>query len=711
MGDREILSFARDPPLTGGCALPENSLSPARWQRIKGLVADALELPVHERGAFLDRACAEVDLRSEVESFLDASSGHTDFLESPTSGSGEADSPSLSPGDRIASFEIVRKLGEGGMGEVFLAQQQDPLERRVALKILRSDRAHRQIVARFELERRALAVMSHPNIARIFDAGSHGDRPYLAMELVSGLPITDHCDLEASDVERRIELFMAVCRGVQHAHRKGILHRDLKPSNILITTADGKPRPKIIDFGIAKATVSTGSGVTLEGQWLGTPDYMSPEQADGAESSIDTRSDVYSLGVVLYQLLTGTLPFDTQSLRTRGLAEMLRVLRQEPAQLPSRRVHGLAQDDAERVAAARKTTPDGLVRTLRGDLDHLLAMALSKDPDDRYGSPADLAQDLQRFLDHRPLVAGPAGLGYRTRKLMRRHRVAMLVAAGLLLSLTLGILGTTAGLVRARQAERRSQEQARLAKIEAARASREAATATRVTDFMVGLFHSSDPGSLRVTPNMTLRQVLDAGAARIRRELRDEPLVQARLMGAIGYAHNRLGLFEPARELVQEALTLQHQHPEADPLQIAENHQRLSEILRELAEFEAGLAHLEKALQLREQHLGADHYEVSWTLNDIGILKRRLNDPAGAGREPYPCPRPQRKDLRQASRRSRQNPEQPRFVVDRARSTRASPPPARARPSNSRTSLTTGPPSALLQPHQPIRRPHRPRPT
>src|SRR5579863_9458900 len=334
--------------------------------------------------------------------------------------------------DDFGRYRVLSPLGEGGMGTVYLAEQLEPIRRRVALKVVKLGMDTAQVLARFNNERQALAMMDHPNIAQIFDAGATAKgRPYLVMEYIEGAPITQYCDRKRMTTKERIALFLAVCRAVQHAHRKGVIHRDLKPSNVLVTEQDGAPVPKVIDFGIAKATDKWAVEKTLLtqfGQIVGTPEYASPEQADTMTGEIDETSDVYSLGVLLYELLIGAVPFDTATLRNAGLAEMLRIIREEEAPSLSRKLTSLGAAASE-IAARRQADPVSLRRLVDGDLNSIAMKALEKTRERRYASVSDLAADIQRHIEYRPVLAAPPGSWYRTRKYLRRNRLAALGAA------------------------------------------------------------------------------------------------------------------------------------------------------------------------------------------------------------------------------------------------------------------------------------------
>ncbi len=355
----------------------------------------------------------------------------------------------------IGPYKLLQQIGEGGMGIVYMAEQQEPVRRKVALKIIKPGMDRRQVIARFEAERQALAMMDHQNIAKVFDAGTTDTgRPYFVMELVHGVPLTSFCDDNRLTLRQRLELFIPVCHAIQHAHQKGIIHRDVKPSNVLVTMYDDRPVPKVIDFGIAKATdqqLTERTMFTQFGAMVGTFEYMSPEQAEMNAFGVDTRSDIYSLGVLLYELLTGTTPLEKARLRDAAFNEMVRLIKEEEPPRPSIRLSRSAT--AASIAAARKTEPQQLSKLVRGDLDWIVMRCLEKQRDRRYETANGLARDIQRYLTDEPVEARPPSAGYRLQKFIRRNK-GQVVAAGLvLLALVGGMVGTTWGLLAARQAQ------------------------------------------------------------------------------------------------------------------------------------------------------------------------------------------------------------------------------------------------------------------
>ncbi|MBL0926251.1 MAG: tetratricopeptide repeat protein [Phycisphaerales bacterium] len=459
----------------------------------------------------------------------------------------------------IGPYRVVRCLGEGGFGVVYLADQSEPVRRRVAIKLLKLGMDSREILARFHAERQALALMDHPGLARIYDAGlTEAGRSYFVMEYVPGLPITDYADRSRLPIADRIRLFIQVCRAVQHAHHKGIIHRDLKPSNILIQTIDDAPVPKVIDFGVAKAVTASASPADLRteaGQLIGTPEYMPPEQADNNFSDLDTRADVYALGVVLYELLTGALPFDSDTLRHAGVAGMQRIIREQEPPRPSNKVASnprKAADasterlspsetgpvaafpiySAEELARCRSTDVRTLFRTLRGELDWIILKCLEKDRARRYDSPNELAADLERFLIDEPVAAGPPSTVYRLRKFARRNKAPLAVAGIFCLGVVAAFVVISALLV-----QTRAQRD---------RADTEAARASQVASFLRTTLAAVDPEVAQGRDTSILRQMLDTSSARIDAELAGQPVVAGTLRDTIAGAYAALGEYRLA---------------------------------------------------------------------------------------------------------------------------------------------------------------------
>ena len=427
-------------------------------ERIKEIFSQAREMKFGpERDAFLAEACAgDSPLRYQVESLLLAHEGAGEFLGKTVLRSA-SDFTIERLGTMIGRYQLLQQIGEGGFGVVYMAEQIEPVRRKVALKVIKAGMDTREVVARFEAERQALAMMDHPNIAHVFDAGATGaGRPYFVMELVNGMPITDYCDREHLSTTHRLRLFITVCHAVQHAHQKGIIHRDLKPSNVLVTLHDAEPVPKVIDFGVAKALGHKLTEKTLFTPFqnlVGTPAYMSPEQAELSGLDIDTRSDIYSLGVLLYELLTGVTPFDAETLRQAALDEIRRMIREAEPSKPSTRLQTLGVR-LEDVAKLRHTEPNALRRLVQGDLDWIVMKALEKDRRRRYETPDALASDVARHLNNEPVLASSPSLPYLVGKFARRHRAGLAVTATLLLLLLAGTAVSTWQAVRATRAER-----------------------------------------------------------------------------------------------------------------------------------------------------------------------------------------------------------------------------------------------------------------
>jgi eukaryotic-like serine/threonine-protein kinase len=430
-----------------------------------------------ERAAFLDEACgADTDLRRRVEALLRAHDDPGRFLEpaAPEQG-GTADAGLLTerPGTCIGPYKLVQQIGEGGMGVVYIADQAEPVKRRVALKIIKPGLDSEHVIHRFEAERQALAMMDHTNIARVFDAGTTAaGRPYFVMELVKGVPITKYCDELHLSLRDRLELFVPVCQAVQHAHLKGIIHRDLKPTNVLVAMEEGRPVPKVIDFGVAKALhqpLTERTLVTEFGAIVGTLEYMSPEQAELSALDIDTRADLYSLGVLLYELLTGTTPLTRARLKHAALDELLRVIRDEEPPKPSTRLTE-SKESLPDLAARRRTGPARLAREVRGELDWIVMKCLEKDRTRRYDGATGLARDVQRYLADEAVEACPPSAAYRFRKFARKHRAALLTATTFAALLIMGVVISAWQALRARQAEAAALEQRDAAEQERQRA-------------------------------------------------------------------------------------------------------------------------------------------------------------------------------------------------------------------------------------------------
>jgi non-specific serine/threonine protein kinase/serine/threonine-protein kinase len=496
---------------------------------------------------------------------------------------------------------MLQLIGEGGMGEVWLAEQKTPIHRTVALKLIKAGMDTKTVIARFESERQALALMDHPAIAKVFDAGSTQEgRPYFVMEYVPGLPITEYCDKHRLTVKERLELFMQVCEGVQHAHQKAIIHRDLKPSNVLVVEQGGKAVPKIIDFGLAKAMSQRLTDRTLFtelGVMMGTPEFMSPEQADQSEQNIDTRTDVYSLGVILYQLLVGVLPIEAKALRAAGMEAILRLIREQEPPKPSTRIRSMGPASSLS-AENRKEDPRAFARHIQGELDWITMKALEKDRTRRYGSPAELSADIKHHLAHEPVLAHPPSAGYRAGKFIRRHQLGVAFAA------SVAVLLVAFAVMMA---------------VQAVRISRERDRANRITDFMKGMFKVSDPSEARGN-SITAREILDKASKEINTGLANDPETQAQLMEVMGEVYQSLGLYSQSQLLLEQAV-------EIDRRVLGPKNPQTLRLMSDMAWLlsrEGKFAEAEKlqreTLEVQRQVLGGEHPDTLKSMRHLGAI-------------------------------------------------------------------------------------------
>jgi tetratricopeptide (TPR) repeat protein len=587
-----------------------------------GIFKAAVKLPPERRAAYLDQACgSDAKLRAEIESLLHAHDATGGFLEDVPAGTDPTEDYqpiAECPGTVIGPYKLMEQIGEGGMGLVFVAEQQHPIRRKVALKIIKPGMDTREIIARFEAERQALALMDHPNIARVFDAGTtESGRPYFVMELVRGLTIVDYCDSRQLATRNRLELFLSVFQAVQHAHSKGIIHRDLKPSNILVAPHDGVPVVKVIDFGVAKAIGQQLTDKTIYtrfAQMIGTPLYMSPEQVELNALDVDIRSDVYSLGVLLYELLTGTTPLDRQRLATASFDEMRRIIKEEEPPKPSTRL--ASARNAAKIASARRTEPVKLANMVRGELDWIVMKALEKDRGRRYQTAIGFATDLQRYLAGEPVLAAAASQWYRLRKLVRRHMGAVVAAGLVLLALLGGIAGTTWGLVRAvkerdgkdaaLKAEQKARENETKAREQAFAALRTMTADVVERKFAQGAILTDDDRAF-------LRGVIaqyDAFAA-IQGDDAESRAVRAEGRLRVGAMRHKLGELQEAEQDYDQALSL-YQHLAADfPSRtgfrqgLADCRSNRGQLLYNTGRFQDAKQDIDQALSIRKQ-LAAD---------------------------------------------------------------------------------------------------------
>jgi non-specific serine/threonine protein kinase/serine/threonine-protein kinase len=519
---------------------------------------------------------------------------------------------------RIGPYQIVGPLGTGGMGTVYKAEQRSPIHRIVAVKLIRLGMDTRDVIARFEAERQALAMMDHPNVARVIDAGATPEhRPYFVMEYVQGEPITSFADRHKLTLEQRLRLFTQACAAVQHAHQKAIIHRDLKPSNILVTMQDGEPWVKVIDFGVAKAIdqrLTEKTVFTEAGQFVGTLEYMSPEQADARLSDVDTRSDVYSLGVVLYELLTGAPPFDAIRLRTAGYHEIQRIIREVDPPRPSTRLSGLGEL-APQVASSRQMALDELERQLHRELDWIPLKAMRKLPSERYATANELSDDIQNYLANRPLRAGPESTGYRLRKFLRRNKIGVAASAAMVLLLLGGIVATSWQAVRATRAE--------------AQASQERDIADEVRDFFArDVLAAADPADSRGR-DVTVKEALDKAAAGLDESFRNRPLVEAAIRESISDTYANLGQLDLALQHAQVAHDLQRRVRGDDHIETARALNGYANYLTALRRNAEAQPLLEKSLRQHRELLGENHPDTLVVQNNVAVnlyYQGRLND-------------------------------------------------------------------------------------
>ena len=578
--------------------------------REEAIFAAVVALPAGERAAYLDRVCLhDAALRRQLEQLLEAHDHNDGFMNGPVAQESSKTvvltlPPAEKAGDRIGRYKLMEQIGEGGCGVVYVAEQEQPVRRRVALKVIKLGMDTRQVMARFEAERQALALMDHPNIARVLDAGATDTgRPFFVMELVRGIKITDYCDENKLSTPDRLGLFVQVCRAIQHAHQKGIIHRDIKPSNILVTVNDGKPVPKVIDFGIAKATqgrLTEQTVYTAFEQFIGTPAYMSPEQAVMTSLDIDTRSDIYSLGVLLYELLTGRTPFDPTELMQAGLDAMRQTIREREPLRPSTKLNGLTSDELTTAAKRRASDPPRLINLLRGDLDWIVMKALEKDRTRRYEAANGLAMDIERHLKNEPVEARPPSKIYRFQKLVRRNKLGFVAALALALALLLGAVVSSSQAIRATRAEAASVHAQKLAEA--------------INKFLTeDLLYQATPDANASEKNVTLKEVIEKAARKLDHDaqIASEPEVEAFLRLAVGNTYFKLGILDEAERHIRRALALRRASLGPRHAQTLAAQETLAWLLvGGLRKFAEGETLSRDTWQTRRQVLGPEHRDT-----------------------------------------------------------------------------------------------------
>jgi serine/threonine protein kinase/tetratricopeptide (TPR) repeat protein len=591
-------------------------------RRIEGLPA---------RLAYVEQACEhDGELLRRVQALLRVHEEEQGFLQSPAV-------PDLAlgegPGTRIGPYKLLEQIGEGGFGVVFMAEQQHPLRRVVALKVLKPGMDSRQIVARFEAERQAMALMDHPNIAKVLDSGeTSSGRPFFVMELVKGIPITRYCDEHRLAPRERLSLFATVCQAVQHAHHKGVIHRDIKPTNVLVAAYEGRPVPKVIDFGVAKALgqkLTERTLVTAFGGIIGTLEYMSPEQAEFNALDVDTRADIYSLGVLLYELLTGTTPLPRERVKQAAITEVLRLIREEDPPRPSTRLSE-SKESLATVSAQRKLEPARLARELRGELDWIVMKALEKDRSRRYATANGFAHDIQRYLADETVEACPPSAAYKLRKFARKNRSVLATVGAFVLLLTVAALASTWQAFRARSAEEKMRvalNDSRDAKTEMGKALEESVEARQqaeaVSNYLIKVFRTPDPR--QDGWNVRVADVLERAPAELEASFASAPKTKAELLHTLGSTYEGLRLFRKAVEIYEKAYELRQATLGPNHVDTLRTAQALARAYRGAGQPEEAIALAEKTLAILKTQLGADQRDTLATAAVLGDSYRTAN--------------------------------------------------------------------------------------
>ena len=630
------------------------------------LYGEALEITDAEaRKLFLDDACRDAELRGEVDTLLQAEQqAGSEFLPLPVIDPDLADVASGRTSDAMGSmigpYKLLEKLGEGGMGVVYKAEQLEPVRRIVALKVIKAGLDSAKVVSRFEAERQALAMMDHENIARVFDGGTTpAGQPYFVMELVEGVPLTVYCDRAHVPLRTRLEMFVQLCKAIQHAHQKGVIHRDIKPSNVLVVLKEGKPVVKVIDFGVAKAIsqkLTDDAQTSVLGTIIGTLEYMSPEQADTSAAGIDARSDIYSLGVLFYELLTGTTPVDRSRLKNVTFLGVLKCIREDDTPRPSTRIT-TSFAIAKKLAASWKVDPKKLARAITGDLDWIAMKALEKDHTRRYETASALARDIERYLNDEPVEACPPSLLYITRKFVHKHKGPVMAAAAVMLALLAGLAASTtlyfrekkalgeavtaktnaeisqkaadaariaaeaarAAAVAAEEKEKRARKEAEAS---AEEAKTEAAKNAQTGHFMMNMLLSLNPEEAKGRDITVFKEMLDKASKDVGVSLKDNPQVEAALRMAIGSVYDNLGMYPPAQAHYEAAIAICARLKGPEHLQTLHLMRKLSLLYLAQGKLDEGEKMARKALEICKRVRGPEHEDTLNAMNVLGLAVR-----------------------------------------------------------------------------------------